>query len=66
MDSVETVISFAESLTFKGKQPTVNLVTQTYNTGVKLTQKAITVLEKTLYRLPGLEEWFVEMAPTPA
>ena len=66
LDSVETVIRFAESLTFKGKQPTVNLVTQTYNTGVKLTQKAMAELEQTLCRLPGLEKWFVEIYPTPA
>jgi len=37
LDSVQTVIRFAESLSFKGKQPTVNLVNQTYSTGVKLT-----------------------------
>lgn len=66
LDSVETVVRFAESLTFKGKQPTVNLVTQTYNTGVKLTQKAMAELEKSLCRLPGLEKWFVEIVPTPA
>lgn len=65
LDSVETVIRFAESLTFKGKQPTVNLVTQPYNTGVKLTQKAMAELEKSLHRLPGLEKWFVEIVPTP-
>ena len=66
LDSVETVMSFAQSLTFKGKQPTVNLVNQTYHTGVKLTQKAMAELEKKLHRLPGLEKWFVEIIPTPA
>ena len=64
LDSVETVIRFAQSLTFKGKQPTVNLVNQTYNTGVKLTQKAMAELENSLCRLPGLEKWFVETCPT--
>jgi len=64
LNSVETVICFAESLTFKGKQPTVNLVKQTYNIGVKLTQKAMAELEKALCRLPYLEKWFVEICPT--
>ena len=66
LDSVETVTRFAHSLTFKGKQPTVNLVSQTYHTGVKLTQKDMAELEKKLHRLPGLEKWFVEINPIPA
>lgn len=56
LDSVETVIRFAQSLTIKGKQPIVNLVEQTYNTDVKLTQKAIAELETHLSQLPGLEK----------
>jgi hypothetical protein len=64
LDSVETVTRFAESLTFKDKHPTVNLVTQPYNTGIKLTQPAMAELEKSLHRLPGLEKWFVEIVPT--
>lgn len=66
LDSVETVIRFAESLTFKGHCPTVSLVTQTYHTGIKLTQKGMAELEKKLRRLPGLEKWFVEITPITA
>ena len=65
LDSVETVIGFAESLTFKGHHPTVNLVTRTYHNGVKLTQKAMRQLEQKLRRLPDLEKWFVEIPPMP-
>ncbi len=65
LDSVETVIGFAESLTFKGHHPTVNLVAQTYHNGVKLTQKAMRQLEQKLRRLPDLEKWFVEIPPMP-
>ena len=61
LDTVETVVRFAETLTFKGNHPVVNLVTQTYETGVKLTQKAMSELEKRIKRLPGLEKWFVEI-----
>jgi hypothetical protein len=66
LNSVETVVRFAESLTFKGKHPTVSLVTQTYETGIKLTQAAMADLEKQFHRLPGLEKWFVEITPQPA
>ncbi|PZV06824.1 MAG: ISAzo13 family transposase, partial [Leptolyngbya sp.] len=66
LDSVETVVRFAESLTFKGNRPTVSLVTQAYETGVKLTQTAMADLEKQFHRLPGLEKWFVEITPQPA
>jgi hypothetical protein len=65
LDSVDTVVRFAESLTFQGNHPTVSLVTQTYETGVKLTQRAMAELEKQLRRLPGLDKWFVEIAPQP-
>lgn len=63
LNSVETVVRFAESLTFKGNRPTVSLVTQTYETGVKLAQSAMADLDKQFRRLPGLEKWFVEITP---
>lgn len=63
LDTVETVVRFAQSLRFKGQQPTVTLITQHYQSGVKLTQKAMAQLEQQLIRLPGLEKWFVEIPP---
>jgi hypothetical protein len=41
--------------------PVVKLVTQVYETGVKLSQKAMIEPEKRFQRLPGLEKWFVEI-----
>lgn len=61
LDTVDTVLNSAQSLEFKGKRPFVKLVTQVYETGVKLSQKAMTELEKQFHRLPGLEKWFVEI-----
>jgi len=46
---------------WKGKPPTVELVTKTYPLGVKLKQKAMTVLETQVRRLAGLNKWFVEI-----
>jgi transposase len=61
LDTVETVLKFAESLTFKGKQPVVKLVQKVYETGVKLTSKAMEEIEKQINRLPELPKWFVEI-----
>jgi len=49
---VETVLRFAESLTFKGKNPVVKLIDKVYRNGVKLTQEAMAELEKQINRLP--------------
>ena len=46
---------FAKTLNFQGHQPVVKGVRQTYHCGVKLSQKAMNVLEKQCQRLPGLE-----------
>jgi hypothetical protein len=65
LDTVETVLNFAQTMTWKGHHPVVQLVEKTYHTGVKLTQKAMAELEKRLGRLPNLEKWFVCIAPIP-
>jgi hypothetical protein len=67
LDSVDTLIQYATSMTWKGKHPVVELVTTTYQTGVKLTKKAMRVVETQLERLPQLEKWFVDIVrPSPA
>jgi len=63
LDSVETVLSFAQSMTWKGQPPIVQLVEKTYHPGAKLTQRAMAELEKRFERLPGLERWFVRITP---
>ena len=64
LDTVETVLNFAKNLIWKDLPPkVVKLVTQSYSTGVRLTQKAMTVLEQRFERLPGLEKWFVRISP---
>jgi transposase len=62
LDSVDAVIQFAETMTWKGKHPLVELVTTTYQTGVKLTKKAMQAVETHLQRRPSLEKWFVDIA----
>lgn len=65
LDSVETVIKSATSMTWKGKHPVVELVTTMYRTGVKLTKGEMDVLETHLQRLPSLEKWFVNIPYVP-
>ncbi len=66
LDTVEAVVQFARTMTWKGKHPVVALVTTLYQSGIKLTKDAMALVEAQLTRLPGLEKWFVDIAPTPS
>lgn len=67
LDCVEAVIRYAASMTWRGKHPTVALVTTTYQTGVKLTKQAMQEVETHLERFSSLAKWFVDIkyAPPP-
>ena len=59
LDTVDTVVRFTQTMRWKGKPPVVELVTKTYQTGVKLTKEAMESLEAQVQRLAGLCKWFV-------
>ena len=69
MDEVETALNFAQNMTWKGKHPIVKLVTQSYETGIKLTKKAMSQVERQIKRLtdstheefPNLGKWFIDI-----
>lgn len=69
LDEIKTALNFAETMTWKGNNPVVKLVTQTYETGVKLSKKAMAELETKLKRFtdvdkknqPNLGKWFVDI-----
>jgi len=61
LDSIDTVLQFASTLTFKEKNPVVTLVDKVYHTGVKLTEVAMAEVEQQIQRLPNLKKWFVEI-----
>ena len=63
LDSVDTLLNFASSFSFKDARPTVHFVSQAYQTGVKLTKNQMQLLEQRLQRLKGLEKWFVLISP---
>lgn len=61
LDSVEAVLGFARSMTWKGKPPVVSMVETTYSAGVRLTPGEMAALEAEVIRLPSLEKWFVKI-----
>jgi len=61
LDEVETVLHFAETMTWNGKHPVVHLTNKPYATGVRLTRQEMEKLEDQIQRLPGLEKWFVDI-----
>jgi hypothetical protein len=61
LDSIDALIQYARSMTWKGAHPLVELVTTVYQTGAKLTKQAMEVLETHFERLPHLDKWFVDI-----
>lgn len=65
LDTVSTVLNFAQTMIWKGQTPVVKQVDVIYETGKKLTKKAMKQLEQRFGREKGLEKWFVTISPTP-
>ena len=65
LDSIETILQFASTMTWKSIHPRVELVTTAYQTGVKLTKEAMQVVEAQLTRAPVLGKWFIDIVPAP-
>jgi hypothetical protein len=65
LDTCQTVLKFAQTMTYKGQQPVVKFLKKVYRTGVGLTQKEMAKLEKRFDRLRGLAKWFVSIEPIP-
>ena len=64
MDSVEAVVGFAKSMTYKGQHPNVTLIEQVYETGKKLGKKVMDLYEKVLDRIAGIGKWFLTIIPS--
>lgn len=65
LDSLETVLKFAATLTFKGKQPIVTFVERVYQKGIKLSKQEMSKIEDQIERLPDLKKWFVNIITNP-
>jgi hypothetical protein len=64
LDTVDAVVEFTRSMTWCGRHPVVEFITNVYQTGKRLSKAAMEQIEAQLVRLPGLEKWFVEITPT--
>jgi hypothetical protein len=65
LDSCQTVLRLASTMTYNGLSPLVKFIDKPYRQGVHLSQQAMTVLEQRLIRLPALPKWFVQIVPAP-
>ena len=65
LDTVETIVNFVQTMTWKGAAPIVQLVTTTYAKGISLTRAAMAKVEAQVQRLAGLEAWFVDILCAP-
>jgi hypothetical protein len=63
LDSRQTVLRLASTMTWKACSPIVKFVDKIYHTGVALSQQAMTALETRFQRLPALAKWFVRIVP---
>jgi len=66
LDTCDTVLKFAQTMTYKGRQPVVKFVKTIYHTGISLTHKQMANLEQRFDRLESLSKWFVRIVPLPS
>jgi len=66
LDSIEKTLGLARTMTYRGIKPRVQLIRKAYKTGVRLTKKAMKVVEAKMNRLNGLEKWFITIKPAQA
>ena len=66
LDSLEAVVAHTASMTWHGVHPMVEVVTTTYQTGIKLTKAAMAAVEAQVCRLPELGKWFVDILYQPS
>ena len=65
LDTIEAALHHAQSMKWNGYHPVVRFVDRIYDKGIRLGDAAMRALEERLERLPGLEKWFVDIAPVP-
>lgn len=65
LNHLDVVVGFAQTMKWNGSTPLVKIVTRIYETGKKLTQKAMALLENRFEREVGIAKWFVTIRPLP-
>lgn len=62
--NVETMLAWAQSMTWKGLKPVINLSQKIYQKGISLTKKEMKEIEKRLRRNPNLPKWDLLIRPS--
>ncbi len=57
------MLGWAESITWKGIHPVVNITKKIYEKGISLSKKAMRNVEKYLQRNPSLPKWDILIHP---
>jgi hypothetical protein len=60
---VETMLRWAQSMTWKGIHPVINLSKKVYQKGISLSKKAMKAVENRLERNPLLPKWDILIRP---
>ena len=63
LSTVETVIEWAKTMTWKGSTPVVTLSEKVYKKGVSLSRKAMLEVEQMIQRSENLPKWDVVIEP---
>ena len=63
LDSVDTVLEWAHTMTWKGVRPIVELLDKTYEKGVRIAKKAFQKFEARLQRDEALPKYCVRILP---
>jgi hypothetical protein len=64
LTSVETMLEWAGTMTWKGLRPVVELSKKVYRKGISLTKKAMQEIERRLERNPVLPKYDILILPT--
>jgi hypothetical protein len=61
LDSLDAVVGYAQTMTWKGRSPIIKVINQVYQTGVRLTQALMAQVEMQLARFETLGRWFIDI-----
>ena len=65
LDSTDTVLKWASTMTWKGISPIIQLLDKAYEKGVSIAKKAFRKIEERLHRNEVLPKYLVRIQPTP-
>lgn len=63
LSHVDTMLAWAQSMTWKGIKPIIHLSQNVYHKGISLTKKAMEEIEMRLLRNPHLPKWDILIRP---